>query len=266
MNDRSTRAKKRAELLRQMIRIRRFDERLLELGGTVRPGEEALATGVLQSVGADDPVVSLSLEPAHALVRGVAMDELLGGGRIVDAGLRFYGGRTAPGTGLTFASGLALSIALQRRPLVTVCLFSDGGVRDAELHETLSLASQWRLPMLFCCENDLSAPEASRSDTELAMHAASYGIPAWAVDGMDVLAVVDAAERAVEAIRAGEGPHFLELYTYRFRGMAEVARWREFDPIPLLVSMMCASDEIGLEEAVTLESEVDSEVGALARG
>ncbi|HVV14762.1 thiamine pyrophosphate-dependent enzyme [Amycolatopsis sp.] len=266
MNDRSTRAKKRAELLRQMIRIRRFSERSLELGGTVRLGEEALAAGTLHAVGAEDSVVSLSAEPAHGLARGVPMDAMLTGAQIADVAHRFYGGRTAPGAGLPFASGLALSTTLQRRPLVTVCLFADGGVRDGEFHETLSLAAHWRLPMLFCCENDLSAPEGGRPDTELAMHAASYGMPAWAVDGMDVLAVADAAERGVEAIRSGAGPHFLELYTYRFRGLAEVARWREFDPIPLLVNTMCAQDEIGLEEAVALESEVDTEIRALGRG
>ncbi len=117
---------------------------------------------------------------------------------------------------------------------------------EGEFHETLNLAALWNLPVLFCCENNLyamgTALGRSESETELTLKAASYEMPAWSVDGMDVLAVETAARRAAEAVRAGGGPHFLELRTYRFRAhsmydpelyreKAEVERWKERDPL-----------------------------------
>ena len=104
---------------------------------------------------------------------------------------------------------------------VTACFFGDGAVAEGEFHESLNLAALWRLPVLFCCENNRyamgTALNRAQSETDLALKAASYGMPAWAVEGMDVLAVEHAARNAAGLVRGGGGPCFLELKTYRFR-------------------------------------------------
>jgi TPP-dependent pyruvate/acetoin dehydrogenase alpha subunit len=109
---------------------------------------------------------------------------------------------------------------------VTVVFFGEGAVAEGEFHESMNLAALWGLPVLFCCENNLyamgTALERSESQTQLTLKAASYQMPAWQVDGMDVKAVEEAAAKAVESVRGGGGPHFLELRTYRFRR----AKWR----------------------------------------
>jgi pyruvate dehydrogenase E1 component alpha subunit len=151
--------------------------------------------------------------------------------------------------GLPLAVGLALADKMQGRRNVTACFFGEGAMAEGEFHESMNLAALWDLPVLFCCENNLyamgTALERSESETDMALKAAGYAMPSWAVDGMDVDAVHDAARNAVQAIRAGGGPQFLELRTYRFRAhsmfdperyrdKAEVAEWRERDPIDTL--------------------------------
>ena len=120
---------------------------------------------------------------------------------------------------------------------MTACFFGEGAVAEGEFHETMNLAALWELPVLFCCENNLyamgTALDRSESETNLAYKAASYEMPAWSVDGMDVLAVEAAARRAVTEIRGGGGPVFLELRTYRFRAhsMYDPDRYRSKDEI-----------------------------------
>lgn len=294
----NARAKRREELLRQMVRIRRFEERCVQLysATAIRGfmhlyiGEEAVAAGVLQGAGPDDAVVSTYREHGHALARGIPMDAVLaemygrtngcsrgrgGSMHLFDVGRRFYGGNAIVGGGLPVAVGLALATAMQKRPLVTVCLFGDGAVAEGEFHESMNLAALWRLPILFCCENNLYAMgtriDREHAETDLALRATSYGMPAWAVDGMDVLAVADSADRAMEGIRGGSGPHFLELRTYRFRAhsmydpdryrdKSEIERWTERDPIPRLADAMRADGELTGDDLAELESDVDAEI------
>ncbi|TNC20493.1 pyruvate dehydrogenase (acetyl-transferring) E1 component subunit alpha [Amycolatopsis alkalitolerans] len=290
-------------MLRQMVRIRRFEERCVELysAGNIRGfmhlciGEEAIAAGVLHEVGPEDAIVSTYREHGHALARGLPMDAVLaemygrttgtsrgrgGSMHLFDVKRRFYGGNAIVGGGLPLAVGLALATAMTGRPLVTVCLFGDGAVAEGEFHECLNLAALWHLPILFCCENNLyamgTALARAQAETDLALRAASYGLTAWPVDGMDALAVADATGRAVEAIRGGAGPHFLELKTYRFRAHSmydadryrtkeEIARWKERDPIPALAATMRADGELTDDDYGALESEVDKEIdGAVA--
>jgi pyruvate dehydrogenase E1 component alpha subunit len=296
----TVREKRRTELLRQMIRIRRFEERCVELysAAAIRGfmhlyiGEEAVAAGVLQGIGPEDAVVSTYREHGHALARGLGMDAVLaemygratgcshgrgGSMHLFDAGRRFYGGNAIVGGGLPLAAGLALADALAHRPLVTVCLFGDGAVAEGEFHECLNLAALWRLPVLFCCENNLYAMgtriDRAQAETDLALRAASYGMPSWGVDGMDVLAVAESVDRAVEGIRGGSGPHFLELRTYRFRAhsmydpdryrdKAEVQRWKEHDPIPELIGTMVSDGELTGDGVAAIESAVDTEIAA----
>ncbi|WP_198167406.1 pyruvate dehydrogenase (acetyl-transferring) E1 component subunit alpha [Microbispora sp. ATCC PTA-5024] len=294
----SARTESRRELLHQMLRIRRFEERCVELysGEKIRGfmhlyiGEEAVAVGVCHALAADDVVVSTYREHGHALIRGVPattiMAEMYGkatgssrgrGGsmHIFDAAHRFYGGNAIVGGGLPLAVGLALADRLRGRRRVTVCFFGDGAVAEGEFHECLNLAALWRLPVLFACENNLyamgTALAKSHAQTDLALRAAAYGVAAWPVDGMNVLEVTDAATRAAEAIRAGAGPHFVELRTYRFRAhsmydpdryrsKAEIEEWKKRDPIDALVAVMKEDREITDGDLTVLEKEIAAEI------
>lgn len=290
----------RRDLLRQMLLIRRFEERCVELysGGEIRGfvhlyiGEEAVAAGVNQALQADDNIVSTYREHGHALARGLTLDSVMGemlgkttgcshgrGGsmHLFDVSRRFYGGNAIVGGGLPLAIGIALADKLRGDARVTACFFGDGAVAEGEFHECMNLAALWDLPVLFCCENNLYAMGTvlarAQAQTDLALRAGSYGMPAWPVDGMDVLAVEHAARNAVETVRAGGGPHFLELRTYRFRAhsmydpelyrdKAEVAEWKKRDPIDLLAAWMRDAGELTDADLATLGDEVGGEIEA----
>ena len=257
-------------LLRSMLSIRRLEEKSAELysAGKIRGflhlyiGEEAVAAGAIRALTPDDAVVATYREHGHALVRGMAvraiMAEMYGkatgcsrgrGGsmHLFDAALRLYGGNAIVGGGLPVAVGLALADKLQGRPRVTACFFGDGATAEGVFQESLNLAALWQLPVLFACENNLyamgTALHRAQAQTDLCLKARAQGVPAEAVDGMDVLAVARATDGAVAAIRGGGGPRFLEYRTYRFRAhsmydpelyrtKAEVEQWRQRDPIP----------------------------------
>jgi pyruvate dehydrogenase E1 component alpha subunit len=282
------------DLLRQMVLVRRFEERCVELysAGRIRGflhlyiGEEAVAVGAMQALEPDDAVVATYREHGHALVRGVsaraAMAEMLGklegcsrgrGGsmHLFDAATRFYGGNAIVGGGLPLAVGLALADRFAGNRRVTACFFGEGAVAEGEFHESLNLAALWRLPVLFCCENNRyamgTALARSESETDLALKAAAYEVPAWSVDGMDVLAVEDAARRAALAVRGGGGPCFLELRTYRFRAHSmydpdlyrtkdEIERWKQRDPIDAFVARMRADDQLEDADLEAIETSV----------
>jgi pyruvate dehydrogenase E1 component alpha subunit len=287
-------------LLRDMVRIRRFEERCVELYSATEIrgflhlyiGEEAVAVGVMDALGPDDAIVATYRDHGHALARGVpaeaVMAEMLGkvegtsrgrGGsmHLFDRAAHFYGGNAIVGGGLPLAGGLALADMMQHRPHVTACFFGEGAVAEGEFHETMNLAALWHLPVLFCCENNLyamgTALERSEAVTDLAMRAAGYGMPAWPIDGMDVLAVADAAERAVLHVRGGGGPVFLELRTYRFRAHSmydperyrskdEVEAWRTRDPVGLFTGRLRADGLLTDDDLAAIEDEVAAEIDA----
>ncbi len=286
------------ECLRQMLRIRRFEERCAELYTQTKirgflhlyNGEEAVAVGVLRALGPDDAIVATYREHGHALVRGISarsiMAELYGkqegcsrgrGGsmHLFDAKTRFYGGNAIVGGGLPIAVGLALADKMRGQRRISSCFFGDGAVAEGEFHECLNLAALWRLPVLFVCENNLYAMgtrlDLAQSTTDVTKKAAAYGIAAEAVDGMDVLAVEAAAERAVTQIRAGTGPVFLECKTYRFRAhsmydpelyrsKAEVEEWKKRDPISNLVSVLKQQDAFSDADLEEIERDVAKEL------
>ena len=257
------------DLLAQMLLIRRFEEKCVELysAGAIRGflhlyiGEEANAVGVMQALEPDDAIVATYREHGHALARGIpagaVMAEMFGkaqgtsrgrGGsmHIYDAATRFYGGNAIVGGGLPLAAGLALADKMQGRNRVTCCFFGEGATAEGEFHETLNLAALWDLPVLFVCENNLyamgTALERSESETSVCRHAQSYNVPAEEIDGMDVIAVEAAARRACDKIRTQGGPYFLENKTYRFRAhsmfdadlyrdKAEIEAWKTRGPI-----------------------------------
>ena len=286
------------ELLAGMLRIRRFEEKSAELysAGKIRGflhlyiGQEAVAVGVMSALAPQDAVVATYREHGHALARGVGPDLLMaemfgrlegtsrgrgGSMHIFSLEHRFYGGNAIVGGGIPVAAGLALADVMQGRRNVSACFFGEGAVAEGEFHETMNLAALWRLPVLFCCENNLyamgTALALSESETNLASKAMGYGMPAWTVDGMDVLAVADAAHRAVTEVRAGGGPVFLELRTYRFRAHSmydperyrskeEVAIARERDPLTLLEDRMRADGLLDDERLAATEEEIATEI------
>lgn len=285
-------------LLRQMIRIRRFEERCVELYSATKIrgfmhlyiGEEAVAAGAMTTLGEEDAVVSTYREHGHALVRGVGaravMAEMFGkvegcsrgrGGsmHLFDASRRFYGGNAIVAGGLPLAVGLALADRLRGRDRVTAVFFGDGAVAEGAFHESLNLAALWALPVVFFCENNLyamgTALVRSQSQTDLALKAAAYQVRSWAVDGMDVLACRAAAQRAVESTRAGAGPCFVEFRTYRFRAHSmydpelyrskeEVARWKERDPIPAFATQLRALGFVDDAILAAIEEDVRGEI------
>lgn len=191
------------QLLRQMVLIRRFEEKCVELYGAQKirgflhlyVGEEAVATGVMERLRPEDAVVATYREHGQALARGISpgtiMAEMYGkqegcargrGGsmHLFDAKTRLYGGNAIVAGGLPFAVGLALADKLRKRPNVTACFFGEGAVAEGEFHESMNLAALWRLPVLFVCENNLyamgTALERSESMTDIARKAEGYGV------------------------------------------------------------------------------------------
>lgn len=270
-------------LLTDMIRIRVFEERCAELYGESKIrgflhlyiGEEAVATGVINCLQPHDAVLATYREHGHALLRGVPADSIMSemfgkstgcsGGRggsmhLFDAATRFFGGNAIVGGHLPLAVGLGLADQmLGRTGSVTACFFGEGAMAEGEFHEAMNLAALWNVPVLFCCENNRYAMgtslKSSESQVDLALKAASYAIPAWSVDGMDVMEVHRATTKALSAIRAGGGPMFIEYQTYRFRAHSmfdpdlyrdpdEVERWKQRDPITTFAARLLADGVI----------------------
>jgi TPP-dependent pyruvate/acetoin dehydrogenase alpha subunit len=197
---------------------------------------------------------------------------------VFDAATNFYGGNAIVGGGLPLAVGSALADQMRGCGAITACFFGEGAVAEGEFHESANLADLWNLPVLFVCENNLyamgTALARSESQTNLVVKARSYNMPADSVDGMDVLAVSDAAARAIAAIRAGGGPYFLEMRTYRFRAhsmydpelyreRSEVDEWRaHHDPITNFISRLEIDGDVDEERLAALEAGIASEIDA----
>lgn len=287
-------------LLRQMLRVRRFEEACGELYQQEKIrgflhlciGEEAVAAGVMPCLTAEDAVVATYREHGHAVLRGVPMNAVMaemygkaegcsrgrgGSMHLFDAAARFYGGNAIVAGGLPLAVGLALADRMQGRPAVTACFFGDGAVAEGEFHESLNLAALWGLPVLFVCENNLYAMgtrlERAQSEPDLHRKAAAYRVASEAVDGMDVVAVEAAVRRMVAAIRDGAGPQFLECRTYRFRAhsmfdpqlyrdKAEIEEWKRHDPIDRLAGWMRQTGILHDGDRAAIERDVVAEVAA----
>ncbi|HLA11879.1 MAG TPA: pyruvate dehydrogenase (acetyl-transferring) E1 component subunit alpha [Pyrinomonadaceae bacterium] len=285
-------------LLREMLRIRRFEEKCVELYsfGKIRGflhlyiGEEAVAVGAMQALTPDDRIVSTYREHGHALARGVPMGPLMaemygkangcsrgrgGSMHIFDISRRFYGGYAIVGGGLPIAVGLALADKMQGLSNITACFFGDGAVAEGEFHESMNLAALWKLPVLFICENNLyamgTALERHQSQTDIALKAAGYAVPAEVVDGMDVVAVETTTRAAVEQVRTGHGPYLIECRTYRFRAHSmydpelyrskeEVEDWKKRCPIAALEARLRTEEHCSDQQKKELESSITDEL------
>jgi pyruvate dehydrogenase E1 component alpha subunit len=285
-------------LLHDMLRVRRMEERCAHLYTQEKIrgflhlyiGEEAIATGVMAVLEPRDRVVATYREHGHALLKGVPMTAIMaemfgrvdgasrgrgGSMHIFSKEHAFYGGQAIVGGGLPLATGLALGSKMLPSDEVTVCFFGEGAAAEGEFHESLNLAAIWDLPILFACENNGyamgTALDRSESQQDIHLKAASYNIPSQQVDGMDVLACEAATRKAVDAIRGGGGPHFIEFKTYRFRAhsmfdaelyreKAEVQVWKDRDPIPRFIATLKQHDAIDDEAIAELEKDVEREV------
>jgi pyruvate dehydrogenase E1 component alpha subunit len=287
-------------LFTQMMRIRRFEERCVELYSATKIrgflhlyiGEEAVAVGVMEALRPEDAVIATYREHGHAIARGLDMGSVMaemfgkvegcsrgrgGSMHLFDKATRLIGGNAIVAGGLPLAVGLGLADTLQGRDQVNACFLGDGAVAEGEFHESMNLAALWELPVLFCCENNLyamgTAIRKHQSQTNLALKASSYAMPAWQVDGMDVEAVEQAARRAVAMIRASGGPAFLELQTYRFRAhsmydpdlyrsKAEIQEWKRRDPLQVFGERLRSRGHLDDATLETIDADAVAEVDA----
>ncbi|MEO3756926.1 pyruvate dehydrogenase (acetyl-transferring) E1 component subunit alpha [Mycobacterium sp. B14F4] len=285
-------------LLSDMVRVRLMEEKCAELYSAAKirgflhlyVGEEAVAAGSLRVLEPEDAVVATYRDHAHALLRGVPMTKIMaemfgkqegcshgrgGSMHLFDAAVRFYGGNAIVAGGLPLAVGLALADKQLGRKRVTACYFGEGAVAEGAFHESLNLAELWHLPVLFCCENNLyamgTAIAVEQSQTDMTAKAASYRIPALAVDGMDVLACHAAAQEGAYHVRSGAGPFFLEFRTYRFRphsmfdpelyrGKDEVEHWKERDPIRAFTEKCVADGLLSEDDVTSIRAAAEEEV------
>ncbi|MEM9893816.1 MAG: thiamine pyrophosphate-dependent dehydrogenase E1 component subunit alpha [Actinomycetota bacterium] len=281
-----------------MVRIRRFEEaagRLAEAGRLpgflhLYVGEEAVASGVCVALGDEDQVSSTHRGHGHLVAKGGDFDrmmaELMGkatgycngkGGsmHISDLDLGMLGANGIVGGGVPIAVGAGLANKYKNNGLVSVSFFGDGSTNIGAFHEAINMAAALRLPVVFVCENneygEYTPREKTMAITDVVDRAAGYGMPGVIADGMDAVAVYEAATEAVARARAGDGPSFIEAKTYRYynhhgvqvlgmkyRSDEELEQWKQRDPIDLLEGRLT---ELGIMSAAEIEA-VHDEVGA----
>jgi pyruvate dehydrogenase E1 component alpha subunit len=287
-------------LYREMLRIRRFEAKCVELYQAQKirgflhlyDGEEPVAVGVMSALEPQDAVVATYREHGQALARGVPMNAILaemlgkvegccrgrgGSMHIFDRERRFFGGNAIVGGGLPLAIGMAMADQRLRPGALTACFFGEGAVAEGAFHESMNLAAIWKLPVLFVCENNLYAmgvPLAdAESQTDVFRKAEAYRMASAQVDAMDPVRMEAAAHLAVQHIREGHGPYFLECRTYRFRAHSmfdtqayrsrdEVDDWKQRDPIEKLRAWMVDNHRISSEEEAAIASEIAVEIDA----
>lgn len=286
------------EWYRQMVLIRRFEQRSAELyqqgkiGGFLHLyiGQEAVAVGSIAARQDGDHVITAYRDHGHALAVGSetkhVMAELLGkatgvskgkGGsmHLADPERHYWGGYAVVGGHLPLAAGIALAEQYRESDNAVLCFFGDGSTNIGYFHEALNLAGVWQLPVLWIAENNkygMGTAVARASAVEnLTDKAAAYGMKGQQVDGMNVIKVYEAVEEALGEIRAGEGPQFLEMITYRYEGHSmgdplryrtkdEVEKWREDDPIGVLERHLLEEEQASKDELEAIDQSVESEI------
>jgi pyruvate dehydrogenase E1 component alpha subunit len=289
---------KLVEMYRKMLEIRFFEEKVFELygqnlvPGTIHlyAGEEAVAVGVCSSLRRDDYITSTHRGHGHCIAKGAdlkrTMAEILGkktgyckgkGGsmHIADFSVGMLGATAVVGAGIPIAVGAGLSIKLRKTDQVVGCFFGEGASNQGTFHEGINMASAWKLPVVFVCENNLYAMGTRQSRVmaieNIADRAVAYGIPGVVVDGNDVLAVSEAAQTAVETARRGEGPTLIECKTYRQKGHSrvdparyrpkeEVEEWLAKDPIKRFKEKLLQTNTLTKTEIQQIEKEVSAEI------
>ena len=288
------------DLYRQMVLIRLIEERASQLyqqgkiGGFLHLyiGQEAVSTGLISVRQPQDRVITAYRDHGVAINCGLTPNEVLaellgkqtgcskgkgGSMHMADVEKNFWGGHAIVGAHLPIAAGLALGDLYQENDGVTLCMFGDGATNIGYFHEALNLSKVWNLPVIWVCENNQygmgTAVERASAVSEIRQKAEGYGIPNERVDGMDVMVVRQAAAQAFEQVRSGNGPYFLEVVTYRYRGHSmgdperyreaeEVQRWQENDPIGIYRKYLLSEKDVTEEELDAVEEQVEQEVQA----
>jgi pyruvate dehydrogenase E1 component alpha subunit len=288
------------DIYHQMVMIRRVEERGAELyqqgkiGGFMHLyiGQEAVSTGLVAARKPQDRFITAYRDHGLAINVGIpaeeVMAELLGkstgmskgkGGsmHMADTEKNFWGGHAIVGAHLPIAAGMALGDQYAKNDSVTVCMFGDGATNIGFFHEAVNLSKVWKLPVLWVCENNQygmgTAVDRASAVSEIRQKAEGYGIPNERVDGMNVLTVKDATSKALEIIRAGNGPYFLEIMTYRYRGHSmgdperyresdEVKKYQENDPIGIYRAYLVKEKIATKKELDSIDNRVEDEVQA----
>jgi len=287
------------EMYKRMELIRHFEYTVNELYARGKifgalhlyAGEEAVAVGVCANLRPDDYAVSTHRGHGHCIAKGAdvkrLMAELFGrstgvckgkGGsmHLADVSVGMLGASGIVGGGIPLAAGAGLSAKYRGTDQVAVGFFGDGASNQGVFHESLNLASIWDLPVIYVCENnqyaESTAVSAAMRVKNVADRAAAYAMPGKVVDGMDVIAVHEAAKQAVERARQGEGPTLIECKTYRFEGhemgdahdlyrsKEEVEQWKKRCPIRRLRQMLISSGGLTEREAEKMEQEVKKQI------
>lgn len=289
-------------IYREMVLVRRLEEASAALyqqgkiGGFLHLyiGQEAVGTGVISARRPEDRVITAYRDHGIAISCGmrpeIVLAELLGkatgcskgkGGsmHLADTEINFWGGHAIVGAHLPLAAGLALADQYEGRQSATICMFGDGATNIGYFHEALNLSAVWKLPVLWVCENNQygmgTAIQRASAVSEMRQKAEGYGMPSSSLNGMDVLEVRKGAEQALAYVRAN-GPSFLEVLTYRFRGHSmgdperyrkgeEVRRWQEDDPIGLFRKHLISSKAASEKELDSLDAGVDQEIEQAVR-
>ena len=290
-------------LLRQMIRMRAFEDKLLELFSTrIMPGtmhqyngQEAVGAGVCAHLTDKDYVTSTHRGHGHCVAKGAdlkgVMAEMfaksagvcrgLGGSmHIADYSVGMLGANGIVAGGIPIAVGAGWTCKYKNTDNVSVAFFGDGAANEGAFHEAVNLAAIWRLPVVFVCENNLYGFSTHYKRTmlidDISDRASAYGIPGASADGMDVKVVYDVAGEAIARARKGGGPTLLEFKTYRFRGHSrfedpsyrtkeELAEWKEKDPIPMFSEYLQSTQQMSEDELDRICEEVAIEIEEAVR-
>jgi TPP-dependent pyruvate/acetoin dehydrogenase alpha subunit len=288
------------DLHRRMVRIRRFEEtagKMMEDGkipGALHlyVGEEAVATGIMAHLSNEDQITSTHRGHGHLIAKGGAFDKMFaelygratgyckgkgGSMHISNLELGMLGANGIVGGGPPIAVGAAFSNKFKKTDNVACCFFGDGASNEGSFHEAANMAALYKLPAIFVCENNgygEYTPQANhQAIVDVADRAQGYGMPGVIVDGMDVIAVYEAAGEAIARARAGKGPTLLECKTYRYydhvgvRGMGlsyrtdeEVEEWKKKDPIDLFEFRLAEQDILSAEAALAVHDETLAEI------
>ncbi len=292
---------KKEELLkmyRTMLTIRRFEERAVEdkknltIPGALHSyiGEEACATGICSALTPEDKIVSNHRGHGHCIAKGADINRMMaeiygkstgyckgkgGSMHIADFKIGMLGANGIVGGGFGIAVGAALAAKLDGKGKVAVIFFGDGAAQEGTFHENMNLASIWKLPLIFACENNLNAMGVRSTYAipvkNIAERAAAYAMPSVVVDGNDVIAVSEIAHEVVARARKGLGPYFIELKTYRWRthaeGMAEdrpveeIESWKKRDPIVSLERRLIEGEMATKEELQSIDKRIMVDIG-----
>ncbi|MFC1949145.1 thiamine pyrophosphate-dependent dehydrogenase E1 component subunit alpha [Chloroflexota bacterium] len=295
--------KELVDMYRIMLTIRRFDERVSKefLDGNIKGyvhtyiGEEAVATGVCANLLLTDRIVSHHRGHGHCIAKGADINKMMaeiygkktgyckgkgGSMHIADFSVGMLGANGIVGAGLPIATGAAMAAQLEGKNRVAVVFFGDGGCQEGTFHETMNLASIWKLPLIFICENNLYAG-GTKSTTSMAIdeiykRAAAYSMPGMGIDGNDVVAVRQAAKELIDRARDGKGPAFLECRTYRWHGhfesrapetrpSDEIEGWKKKDPVKAMEQKLLAAGILTKPQLRGIDSQIMTRVDDAVR-